>query len=61
MTHKWHADDNNVAGSLESLPIVLNKLNERGSAFGYSVIKCDLITKPELVPKANKIFFGIRC
>ena len=61
LTHKWYADDGNVAGSLESLRLVLDKLYEHDSAFGYNVIKCHLITKPEFVQKANKFFFGIRC
>ena len=57
LTHKWYADDGNVAGSLESLRFVLDKLY--GSAFGYNVIKCHLITKPEFVQKANKVFSGL--
>ena len=59
LTHKWYADDGNVAGSLESLRFVLDKLYEHGSAFGYNVIKCHLITKPEFVQKANKVFSGL--
>ena len=59
MTHKWYADDGNVTGSLESLQIVLDKLYEHGGAFGYNVIKCHLITKPEFVQKANKVFAGL--
>ena len=34
LTHKGYADDGNVAGSLESMRIVLDKLFEQGSAFG---------------------------
>ena len=59
LTHKWYADDGNVAGSLETLRLVLDKLYEHGSAFGYNVIKCHLITKPEFVQKANKVFSGL--
>ena len=59
LTHKWYADDGYVAGSLESLRIALDKLYEHGGAFGYNVIKCHLITKPEFVQKANKVFSGL--
>ena len=55
LIHKWYADDGNVSGSLESLRIVLDKLYEHGVAFGYNVIKCLLITKPEFVQKVNKV------
>ena len=56
---QWYADDGNVAGSLESLRIVLDKLYEHGGAFGYNVIKFHLITKPQFVQKANKVFSGL--
>ena len=56
LTHKWYADDGNVEGSLESQRSVLDKLYEHGGAFGYSVIICHLITKPDFVLKANKVF-----
>ena len=56
ITHKWYADDSNVAGSLESLRIVLDKLNEQGGAFGYNVTKCHLFKVSEIVQKANKVF-----
>ena len=46
LTNKWHADNGNVAGSLESLRFLLDKLYENRGAFGYIVIKCHLITKP---------------
>ena len=59
LTHKWYTDDSNVAGSLESLRIVLDKLYEHGGAFGYNMIKCHLITKPEFVQKANKVVLGL--
>ena len=59
LTHKWYADDGNMAGSLESLRIMLDKLYEHGGAFGYNVTKCHLITKPEFVQKANKVFSGL--
>ena len=59
LTHKWYADDDNVAVSLESLRIALDKLYEQGWAFGYNVIKCHLITKPDFVQKANKVFSGL--
>ena len=38
---------------------MLDKLYEYGDAFGYKVIKCLFITKPEFVQKANKIFSGL--
>ena len=59
LTQKWYADDGNMAGSLESRRIVLYKLYEHGGAFGYNVIKCHLITKPEFVEKTNKVFSGL--
>ena len=59
LTLKWYADDGNVAGSLQSLRIVLDKLYEHGGAFGYNVIKCHLTTKPEFVQKAKKVFSGL--
>ena len=36
-----------------------DKLYEHGGAFGYNVIKCHLITKPDVVQKANKVFSGL--
>ena len=59
LTHKWYADNGNVAGIFESLRIVLEKLYEGGGAFGYNVIKCHLITKPDFNQKANTIFLGL--
>ena len=59
LTHKWCADDGNVAGRLESLRIVLDKLYEHGGAFGYNMNKCHLITKLKFVQKANKVFSGL--
>ena len=61
LTYRWYADDGNVAGSLESLRVVLDMLYEHGGAIGYNVIKCHLITKPEFFQKTNKVFFGIIC
>ena len=57
LTRKSYSDNNNMAGCLRSLIIVLDKLNEYGGEFGYNVIKCDLDTKLEFVQKVNKIFF----
>ena len=37
LTHKRYANDCNVAGSLDSLQILLEKLYEHGGAFGYNV------------------------
>ena len=59
LTHKRYAADGNVAGSLESLRMVLDKLYEHGGAFGSNVIKRHPITKPEFVQKKNKIFSGL--
>ena len=59
LTHNWYADDGNVAVSRESLPIVQYKLYEHGGAFGYNVIKCQLITKPEFLQKPNNVFSGL--
>ena len=59
LTHKWYADDGNVASSLESLQIVLDKLYECGGLFSHNVIKCHLIAKPEVVQEAKKVFSGL--
>ena len=59
LTHKWYPDDGNVAGNPGSLQFVLDTLYEHSGAFGYNVLKCHLITKPEFVQKANKIFSGL--
>ena len=55
---KWYADDGNAAGKLKDLRILVKKLQEHGPAFGYNVIKCNLITKPEKVDEAKKLFSG---
>ena len=55
LTHKWYEDDGNVTGSLKSLRIVLYKLYEHGRVFVYNVIKCHLITKPELIQNTKRI------
>ena len=59
LTYRWYADDGNVAGSLESLRIVLDMHYEHVGAIGYTVIKCHLITKPEFFQKTNKVFLGL--
>ena len=62
LTHIWYADENDVVGSLELLRIVLDKLlNKLGGALAYYVIKCNVITKSELVQKANKFILGLIC
>ena len=58
LTHKWYADENSVAGSPESLRILLGKLYEHCGTSGKNVIKCHLITKFEFV--SNNVF-GNRC
>ena len=52
-------DHSNVAGSHESLRIVLDKPYEHGGLFGSNVIKRHPITKPEFVQKTNKVFSGL--
>ena len=59
LTHKWYVNDGNVAGSLESLRIVLDKLYEHGGAFSYNVVKCLLITRTQFVHKASKVLVGL--
>ena len=58
VTQKWYADDGNGAGKLKDLRILVKKLQEHGPSFGYNVIKCNLITKPEKVDEAKKLFSG---
>ena len=48
-----------MACSLESLRIVLDKHNEHGGAFGYIVIICHLVTKPQFVQNSDKNFSGL--
>ena len=57
---KWYADDEKVAGDLESLGIVLYELNELGGAFGYNVIKCHPIIEQEFLLQEVNNFFGMR-
>ena len=45
-----------MAGSLESLQIVLDKLYEHDGEFNYNVIKRHLSTNPEFVQDAKKVF-----
>ena len=47
-----------MPGSLESLRIVLDKLNKHGGAFGYNMTEYHLVTKPEFFQKSNKKFSG---
>ena len=56
LAHKWYPDDGNVAGSLESLRIVLDKVYEHGGAFGYKVIKCHLVQNLSLFRRRTKFF-----
>ena len=56
LTHKWHADEGNVAGSLESVQFLLVKFNKHGDAYAYNVFKCHLFTAAEFVQKAKKNF-----
>ena len=59
MIHTRCADDGNGAGGRESLRIVVDKLNEHGSAFGHNVIKCYLITKSNYAKKIDKNLLGL--
>ena len=56
VTSKWYADDSNVAGSMDDLKVVHDKLTQHGSAFGYTLTKCNIITKTENVNQAEKLF-----
>ena len=56
VTQKWYADDSNVAGSMDDLKVVYDKLTQHGSAFGYTLTKCNIITKTENVNQAEKLF-----
>ena len=56
VTQKWYADDGNVAGSLDDLKVVHDKLKQHGSAFGYTLTKCNIITKTENINQAEKLF-----
>ena len=38
---------------------MLDMLYKHGGAFGYNVIKCHFITKPEFVQKAEKVRSGL--
>ena len=53
LTRKWYADKRKVADSLETTLIMPDKLNEHVGTFGYNVIKCHLITEPEVVQNHN--------
>ena len=53
---KWYADDGNVAGSIESLRNLFEKLKLDGPAFGYNINKCHLITKDSSLGKAKDLF-----
>ena len=63
-TKNWHHScypctrnyDGSVAGSLESLQIVLDNLYEHGDAFVYNLIKCHPITKPEFFSESEQNF-----
>ena len=56
VTQKWYADDGNVAGSLDDLKIVHDKLKQHGSAFGYTLTKCNIVTKTENILQAEQLF-----
>ena len=53
---KWYADDGNVAGSIESLQNLFEKLKLHGPGFGYNITKCHLITKDSSLDKAKDLF-----
>ena len=56
ITQKWYADDGNVAGSLEDLKTVHERLKQHGPAFGYNVTKCHIIAKPGEIDEAREMF-----
>ena len=53
LTHEWYTIEGNVSVSLVSVRVVPDKPNELGSAYGYNVIKCQLI-------KAHKLFSELK-
>ena len=56
VTQKWYADDGNAAGSIPLLSKLYHDLKEIGPHFGYKVIKCHLITKPDFEQRARDLF-----
>ena len=56
VTQKQYADDGNVPGSVDDLKIVHDKLKQHSSAFGYTLTKCNIITKTENINQAGKLF-----
>ena len=52
---KWYADDGNVAGTLDDLKVVHDKLKQHGSAFGYTITKSNIITKTEYQPSRKTL------
>ena len=54
ITQKWYADDGNVAGSLDDMKVVHDKLKQHGSAFGYTLTKWNIITETENINQAKK-------
>ena len=56
ITQKWYADDGNVTGSLKDLKAVHEQLKKHGPAFGYTLTKCNIITKTENMKQAQSLF-----
>ena len=56
VTQKWYADNGNAAGSIPLLSKLYHDLKEIGPHFGYKVIKCHLITKPDFEQRARDLF-----
>ena len=53
---KWYADDGNVAGSIESLRNLFEKLKLHGLAFAYNITKCHIITNDYSLEKSKDFF-----
>ena len=56
ITQKWYADDGNVTGSLKDLKAVHQQLKKHGPAFGYTLMKCNIIAKTENMKQAQSLF-----
>ena len=56
VTQKWYADNGNAAGSIPLLSKLYHDLKEIGPLFGYKVIKCHLIKKPDFEQRARDLF-----
>ena len=53
---KWHEDNGNGVGSLDTLKNVFDSLKKHGTDFGYNFTKCHIITKENLFEKTQQVF-----